>query len=77
MNNPLMQSMRYGAGNGMPNISNILRMLKSGNPEQIAMSLMQRNPQFKAFMDANQGKTPEQVAKQYGIDINQFMGQFR
>lgn len=56
--------------NNMSQISNIVKMLKSGNPEQIAMSLMQKNPQFKAFMDANKGKTPQQVAQEMGIDFN-------
>lgn len=56
--------------NNMAQISNIVKMLKYGNPEQIAMSLMQKNPQFKAFMDANKGKTPEQVAQEMGIDFN-------
>ena len=56
------------------NLVNILQMLKSGNPEQIAMNLVQRNPQFKAFVDANRGKSPEQVAKENGIDLSQFKG---
>ena len=73
--NPLMQSMGFQGG-GMPSLANIFGMLKSGNPEQIAVSLMQRNPQFKAFIDSNKGKSPEQVAQQYGIDINQIMRQF-
>ena len=56
------------------NLVGIIQMLKSGNPEQIAMNLMQRNPQFKAFVDANRGKSPEQVAKENGIDLSQFKG---
>ena len=75
MGNPLMQSMGFQSG-GMPSLANIFSMLKSSNPEQIAMSLMQRNPQFKAFIDSNKGKSPEQVAQQYGIDIDQIMRQF-
>ena len=73
--NPLIQQAH--PNNGMASLGNIFRMLKSGNPEQIAMSLMQRNPQFKAFMDANRGKSPEQVAKQYGVDLNAMMGQLK
>lgn len=75
--NPLMQSMGQTQPGNVASLGNIFRMLKSGNPEQIAMSLMQRNPQFKAFMDANRGKSPEQVAKQYGVDLNAVMGQFK
>lgn len=73
--NPLMQQVH--PNNGMTPLGNIFRMLKSGNPERIAMGLMQRNPQFKAFMDANRGKSPEQVAKQYGVDLNAMIGQLK
>lgn len=72
--NPLMQQTQPGDATSL---GNVFRMLKSGNPEQIAISLMQRNPQFKAFMDANRGKSPEQVAKQYGVDLNAMMSQFK
>lgn len=54
------------------NLVNIIQMLKSGNPEQIAMNLMNKNPQFRQFVEANKGKSPEQVAKENGIDLSQF-----
>lgn len=54
------------------NLVSIIQMLKSGNPEQIAMNLMQKNPQFKQFVEANKGKSPEQVAKEHGVDLSQF-----
>lgn len=54
------------------NLINVIQMLKSGNPEQIAVNLMQRNPQFRQFVEANKGKSPEQVAKEHGIDLSQF-----
>lgn len=68
--NPLMMAMQ-GASSPTGNVMNVLQMLKSGNPEQIAQNLMQQNPQFKAFMEANRGKTPEQVAREHGIDLSQ------
>jgi len=40
------------------------------------MNLMQRNPNFKAFVDANRGKSPEQVAKEHGVDLSQFKNMF-
>ena len=61
----------------MNNMQSIVNMLKSGNPEQIAMNLMQQNPQFRAFVDANKGKTPEQVAKEHGMDLGQIMRQYK
>lgn len=66
--NPLMQTI----GNAdMAHVMNIAKMLKSGNPEQIGRDLMQKNPQFRAFMEQNHGKTPEQAAKELGIDFGQ------
>lgn len=67
--NPLFQAMNDN--NKMDQVANIMRMLKSGNPEQIAQQMMQQNPQFRQFMEQNKGKTPEQVAKEYGVDIGQ------
>lgn len=68
--NPLMQAM---TGGRMNQAMDMLRMLKGCNPEQIARQMMQSNPQFKAFIEANQGKTPEQVAREHGLDLGQLM----
>lgn len=67
--NPLFQAMNDN--NKMAQVANIMRMLKSGNPEQIAQQMMQNNPQFRQFVEQNKGKTPEQVAREYGVDLNQ------
>lgn len=81
--NPLMQAMGGAVFNNPTNLEGFskalqaMQMLKSGNPEQIAQSLMQQNPQFKAFVEANKGKTPEQVARENGVDLGQIMGHFR
>ena len=72
--NPLMMAMQ-GANspmNRMGQVANLMKMLRTGNPEQIAQQMMQINPQFRQFMEANKGKTPEQVAQEHGIDLNQF-----
>ena len=71
--NPLMIAMQ-GANspmNKMGQVANLIKMLRSGNPEQIAQQMMQNNPQFRQFVEANKGKTPEQVAREYGVDLNQ------
>lgn len=76
MNNPLMQAMgNANASNGMDRLINIARMVKSGNPEQIAQRLMMQNPQFRQFVEANRGKNPEQVAKEHGFDLSAIMKQ--
>lgn len=69
--NPLMMAMQ-GGNNKMAQVMQVMKMLRSGNPDQIAQQMMQSNPQFRKFLEANKGKTPEQVAKEYGIDLNQF-----
>ena len=73
--NPLMMAMQ-GANspmNKMGQIANLMKMLRSGNPEQIAHQMMQSNPQFRQFVEQNQGRTPMQVAKERGIDLHQIM----
>lgn len=74
--NPLMQMMggaSSGRSGGNGGLGNLVQMLRSGNPEQIARQMMQSNPQFKAFIEANHGKTPEQVARDHGLDLGQLM----
>ena len=71
--NPLMMAMQRG-NNKMSQIMQVMKMLRSGNPDQIAQQMMQSNPQFRQFVEANKGKTPEQVAQEHGIDLNQFKG---
>lgn len=83
MSNPLMQAMTgapmggpaVGGSNPMASLGHIMQMLRSGNQEQIARNLMQQNPQFKAFVEANQGKSPEQVAREHGVDLSALMRQ--
>lgn len=70
--NPLFQAMNGGNMGRMQQIAGFMRMLKSGNPEQIAQQMMQSNPQFRQFVESNKGKTPEQVARENGIDLSQF-----
>jgi hypothetical protein len=48
----------------------MIGMLRGQNPQQVALQMAQRNPQFAAFLQQNQGKTPEQIAADYGVDMN-------
>ena len=71
--NPLMMAMQ-GANsytNKMGQVANLMKMLRSGNPDQIAQQMMQNNPQFRQFVEENKGKTPEQVAQEHGFDLSQ------
>ena len=71
--NPLMQAM---GGTPFANIQAImnqigqLRQFAGGNPNAAIQMLSQRNPQFAQFLQQNHGKSPEQIAKDYGIDWN-------
>lgn len=76
MSNPLMGVMGEApTNNGMARLMNIARMVRNGNPEQIAKSLMQQNPQFRQFVEANRGKRPEQVAQEHGFNLSAIMKQ--
>lgn len=72
--NPLMMAMQGASApaNKMGQVANLMKMLQSGNPEQAFQQMMQNNPQFRQFVEANRGKTPEQVARENGIDLSQF-----
>lgn len=68
--NPLMNQM--GAQNNMQStmasIANIKRMLQGKDPDAVAMQLAQKNPQFAKFVQENKGKSPQQIAQEYGLD---------
>lgn len=68
MGNPLMSMM--GRQTPLSSINMIMQMLKGGNPEAIAMSIANQNPQFAKFISENKGKTVDQLASEFGIDLN-------
>lgn len=45
-------------------------MVAGKNPDTMFSDLYNNNPQFRQFVDANKGKSPEQIAQENGIDIN-------
>lgn len=47
-----------------------LRQLAGGSPQVAISMLAQRNPRFVPFLQANMGKTPQQMLGSLGIDIN-------
>lgn len=76
--NPLLQAMSRPTGGGNGNsIAGLAQMLRSGNPQQIAMNMMQSNPQFRAFMQSVQGKSPQQFCQERGLDFSQISSQIR
>lgn len=76
--NPLLNAMRgagmVGGGQNvqmMQTVQSIMNMVRGKDASAVANMMMHQNPQFAQFVRDNQGKTPEQVAAQYGLDFNQ------
>lgn len=55
--------------NVLSRIDNLQSAVVDGDPEATYNTLLQMNPMFANFMQRNQGKTPEQIAQENGIDI--------
>lgn len=77
--NPLMQnSVPMIAGNPMidniqammQQVRQIKQMLSGQNVDAVARMFAQKNPQFAQFQQEIAGKTPQQVAQEYGLDWN-------
>ena len=54
----------------MGQLKQMIAMIRGQNPQMLAQTFAQRNPQFAEFLRQNQGKSPEQIAADYGIDMN-------
>ena len=54
-----------------------VNMMRHTNPEQVMQAMMRDNPQFAEFINANKGKSPEQIASEHGIDINAIKQMFK
>ena len=59
--------------NLLSQIQSINNMLNGKNPDELFKQLMQNNPQFRQFYEANKDKTPEQIAKENGIDLTNLL----
>ena len=42
----------------------------NGNPQMMFAQMMNSNPKFQAFVKDNQGKSPQQIAQENGLDWN-------
>ena len=74
--NPLMASM--GPMNNMRQmmqmVNGIKQMMNGQNPDTAMKLFAQKNPQFAQFLRDNQGKSPQQIAQEYGLDWNMVQG---
>lgn len=53
----------------MGQLRQMAQMMRGQDPQQLVQSFAQRNPQFAEFLRQNQGKSPEQIAQENGIDM--------
>ena len=74
--NPLMASM--GPMNNMRQmmqmVNGIKQMMNGQNPDTVIKMFAQKNPQFAQFLRDNHGKSPQQIAQDYGLDWNMVQG---
>ena len=74
--NPLMASM--GPMNNMRQmmqmVNGIKQMMNGQNPDTVMKLFAQKNPQFAQFLRDNQGKSPQQIAQEYGLDWGMIQG---
>ena len=74
--NPLMASM--GPMNNMRQmmqmVNGIKQMMNGQNPDTVMKLFSQKNQQFAQFLRDNQGKSPQQIAQDYGLDWNMVQG---
>lgn len=71
--NPLFNAMTSSMpqNNMLANLANIKNMLQGRNPGEMMQMMLRQNPKFAQFVNENKGKTPDQIAQNYGIDLNQ------
>lgn len=65
---------RPSQSNGIADRINAIRGMVSGDPQAFAQQMMRTNPQFAAFVQRNQGKSPEQIAQENGLDWGAISG---
>lgn len=65
MPNPIIQAMQNSK-----NLIGTLNNIKNGNVDSVFNQMMQSNPNFRQFVNENQGMSAEQIATKYGIDMS-------
>lgn len=76
MASSLFQSNSGGRPAAIPSNNRINSLLGGRSPQQAYDEMMRTNPGFAQFVEANRGKTPDQVAREHGIDPSSIGGLF-
>lgn len=50
--------------------------MRQQGPNAVFNALMGSNPQFRQFVEQNRGKSPEQIAREHGIDFAALQSKF-
>lgn len=69
--NPMMKQLSNS--NNILHDANIMRSLASGRIDHALIQKVENMPQYRDFLARNKGKTPEQIASEYGINMNDVM----
>jgi len=64
----MASSLFKSAGSGI-NLLQAAQAIKSGNAEGLTSMLAKSNPAFNQFMQECRGKSVEQIAARYGVDV--------
>lgn len=72
MENPILQMLnkKPNQNNLIQKIAGIKQMMSGKDPQILFNSLMQNNSQFRDFVNKSQGKSLEDLAMEYDIDID-------
>ena len=70
MLNPILQMMKNNgaANNPIQVLSTLKRMMSGRSPESVMQGMLQSNPQFASFVNANKDKSPEQICRENGLN---------
>ena len=75
--NPILQRLN-NQNPGRPQEGNLVnRLMNAKNPDSLYQDLMSNNEQFRSFVTENRGKSPEEIARRYGVNINPILGMLR
>lgn len=74
--NPILQMLKQSPGRQQDD-SLLSRLMSAGNPNRLYQDLMSNNEQFRNFVNQNQGKSPEQIAQEYGVNLNPILNLLR
>lgn len=51
-------------------VGGIMGMIRGQNPQRLLQQLCMKDPEIKQFIDNCQGKSPEQIAAECGVDYD-------